>query len=78
MANEKLYRPAAPFVWIDEDNPDDPSPSVLHEGMIFKANHPAVKQKRACFVEVTEDNTIGRIETARANPGENSAARRPQ
>lgn len=78
MANEKLYRPAAPFVWIDEDNPDDLSPSVLHEGMIFKATHPAVRQKRACFVEVTDDNTLGGVEVARQGPGENRNVRRPQ
>ena len=77
MASDKLYKPASPFVWIDEDDPDM-TPNVLHEGMVFKANHPAVKQKRACFVELTDDVTKVAGETATANPGQERTNRRPQ
>jgi hypothetical protein len=72
---ERMYRPAAPFVWIDPDD-TEATPNVFHEGLIFRASHPAVKDKPSCFVEITDDNTRGaaaEVEQATAAPGEKRA-----
>ena len=69
----KLYRPAAPFVWVNPEDPD--AINVFNEGLIFRADHPAVLDKPACFVEVTEDNVHG-VEQATSGPGETRNVRR--
>ena len=66
----KLYRAAAPFVWVNPADPDNPTPNVFNEGLILRADHPAVLDKPACFVEVTEDDAHGHVEKASAAPGE--------
>ena len=73
----KLYRPAAPFVWVNPADPDNPTPQVFNEGLIMRADHPAVIDKPACFVEVTEDNVHG-VEQASAAPGEKRGPGRPR
>ena len=73
----KLYRPAAPFVWINPADPDNPTPQVFNEGLILRADHPAVVDKPLCFVEVTEDNAHG-VEQTSANPGEKRNVGRPR
>lgn len=71
----KLYRAAAPFVWVDPTG--DPSVhKVFHEGIILRGDHPAVLDKPSCFVECDELDVQSRIEQTRANPGELSEARR--
>jgi hypothetical protein len=71
----KLYRPAAPFVWIDPKDPEG-TPRVLHEGNIFSENDPVVIDKRACFVEVEENLSHTTVESTRQNPGEKRDVRR--
>ena len=73
----KLYRAAAPFVWVNPADPDNPTPNVFTEAVILRADHPAVIDKPACFVEVTESDET-RVEQTSANPGEKRNVGRPR
>jgi hypothetical protein len=69
------YRAVNPFVYVNRDGDN----IVIGTDLILTADHPAVQDKRDCFVELdTADVTDGIVETTRKNPGEKRATKRSQ
>ena len=68
------YRAVNPFVYVTEAGDN----IVIGTDLILTEDHPAVRTKPDCFVELDSASVKdGIVETSRRNPGEKRATNRP-